>query len=165
MTTLPEIAFNKVSVEGAELDHIAQAIGGGHTSSGGHFSKQASELLREDAGLRRLRDQARSRPGYDVNVRLGQAVAQGLRRQAAAAGAEAVRKLAALADGTCSGQESDACVLNVSFLVPRDRVARFGALADDLDVPRAVQIAEEAGGAAARTLLRVLKLDEAPVTR
>jgi dTDP-4-amino-4,6-dideoxygalactose transaminase len=50
VTTLPEIAFNKVSVEGAELDHIAQAIGGGHTSSGGPFSKQASELLREDAG-------------------------------------------------------------------------------------------------------------------
>ncbi len=50
MTTLPEIAFNKVSVEGAELDHIAEAIGGGHTSSGGPFSKRASDLLREDAG-------------------------------------------------------------------------------------------------------------------
>jgi dTDP-4-amino-4,6-dideoxygalactose transaminase len=50
VTTLPEIAFNKVSVEGAELEHIAEAIGGGHTSSGGPFSKRAAELLREDAG-------------------------------------------------------------------------------------------------------------------
>jgi dTDP-4-amino-4,6-dideoxygalactose transaminase len=50
VTTLPEIAFNKVSVEGAELEHIAEAIGGGHTSSGGPFSKRAANLLREDAG-------------------------------------------------------------------------------------------------------------------
>jgi dTDP-4-amino-4,6-dideoxygalactose transaminase len=50
VTTLPEIAFNKVSVEGAELEHIAEAIGGGHTSSGGPFSKRAADLLREDAG-------------------------------------------------------------------------------------------------------------------
>jgi cysteinyl-tRNA synthetase len=45
------------------------------------------------------------------------------------------------------------------------RLEVLGALADDLDVPRAVAVAEEAGGAAARTLLRVLKLDEAPATR
>ena len=49
MTTLPEIAFNKVSVEGAELEHIAEAIGGGHTSSGGPFSQRAAALLKEDA--------------------------------------------------------------------------------------------------------------------
>jgi cysteinyl-tRNA synthetase len=45
------------------------------------------------------------------------------------------------------------------------RIEVLGALADDLDVPGAVALAEEAGGAAARTLLRVLKLDEAPATR
>jgi cysteinyl-tRNA synthetase len=45
------------------------------------------------------------------------------------------------------------------------RLEVLGALAEDLDVPRAVGIAEEAGGAAARTLIRVLKLDEAPATR
>ena len=45
------------------------------------------------------------------------------------------------------------------------RLEVLRALAADLDVPRAVAIAEEAGGAAARTLLRVLKLDEAPATR
>jgi dTDP-4-amino-4,6-dideoxygalactose transaminase len=50
VTTLPEIAFNKVSVEGAELEHIAEAIGGGHTSSGGPFSQRAAALLKEDAG-------------------------------------------------------------------------------------------------------------------
>lgn len=50
MSTLPEIAFNKVSVEGSELDHIAEAIGGGHTSSGGPFSQRAADLLRADSG-------------------------------------------------------------------------------------------------------------------
>ena len=50
MTTLPDIAFNQVSVEGAELEHIAAAIGGGHTSSGGPFSKRAAAVLREESG-------------------------------------------------------------------------------------------------------------------
>jgi dTDP-4-amino-4,6-dideoxygalactose transaminase len=50
VTTLPEIAFTKLSVEGAELEHIAEAIGGGHTSSGGPFSQRAAALLKEDAG-------------------------------------------------------------------------------------------------------------------
>jgi cysteinyl-tRNA synthetase len=47
----------------------------------------------------------------------------------------------------------------------RDDAARsrlVETLADDLDVPTAVEIALEAGGAAARTLLDVLKLSEAP---
>ena len=37
-------------LEGAELEHIAEAIGGGHTSSGGPFSQRAAALLSEDAG-------------------------------------------------------------------------------------------------------------------
>jgi cysteinyl-tRNA synthetase len=45
------------------------------------------------------------------------------------------------------------------------RLEVLAALADELDVPRAVQLAEEAGGAAARSLLRVLKLDEAVAPR
>ena len=40
------------------------------------------------------------------------------------------------------------------------RVAVLGALAADLDVPAAVALAETEGGAAARTLLDVLKLTE-----
>ncbi len=40
------------------------------------------------------------------------------------------------------------------------RVETLTALADDLDVPRAVAVAEEAGGTAARTLLQVLRLGE-----
>jgi L-cysteine:1D-myo-inositol 2-amino-2-deoxy-alpha-D-glucopyranoside ligase len=41
----------------------------------------------------------------------------------------------------------------------RGREAVLGALLDDLDVPRALAVAEEEGGAAARLLLRVLSLD------
>ena len=39
----------------------------------------------------------------------------------------------------------------------------LAALAADLDVPRAVAVAEEVGGAAARTLLDVLKISDAPL--
>lgn len=45
----------------------------------------------------------------------------------------------------------------------RDEV--LTVLANELDVPGAVRLAEEAGGPAARSLLRVLKLDEAPAPR
>jgi cysteinyl-tRNA synthetase len=41
----------------------------------------------------------------------------------------------------------------------RGREAVLAALLDDLDVPRALAVAEEEGGAAARFLLRVLSLD------
>jgi L-cysteine:1D-myo-inositol 2-amino-2-deoxy-alpha-D-glucopyranoside ligase len=41
----------------------------------------------------------------------------------------------------------------------RGREAVLGALLDDLDVPRALAVAEEEGGAAARFLLRILALD------
>jgi hypothetical protein len=86
-------------------------------------------LLRQDGRLWRLREQARARPAYEVNLRLGQAVVHGLRRQAAAAGAEAGAELAALADATSAGPESDTCVLNISFLVAADQADRFAGVA------------------------------------
>ncbi len=39
------IRFNHPSIEGRELDYIAQAVEHGHTSSSGPFSKQVSDLL------------------------------------------------------------------------------------------------------------------------
>lgn len=50
MTDKHEIAFNVASVEGAELDHIRASLEGGHTSSSGPFSRQVSDLLRDETG-------------------------------------------------------------------------------------------------------------------
>ena len=48
----PEIPFNRPEVAGRELELVGEAITGGHTSSGGPFSKQAGPLIQEatDAG-------------------------------------------------------------------------------------------------------------------
>jgi dTDP-4-amino-4,6-dideoxygalactose transaminase len=44
------IRFNHPSIEGRELEYIAQAVDHGHTSSSGPFSQQVSALLREAHG-------------------------------------------------------------------------------------------------------------------
>lgn len=45
--TASTIRFNQPTLEGNELDYIRQAIEGGHTSSGGPFSEQVADLLRD----------------------------------------------------------------------------------------------------------------------
>jgi hypothetical protein len=87
-------------------------------------------LLRDDAGVRRLRDAARAKPGYEASVKLGEAVASALARRAADAGEEAVRRLRPSAVDCRPGPEVAGCPLNVSFLVAADRAARFRAEAD-----------------------------------
>lgn len=42
---LPDIPFNRPSVEGRELEYVEQAIRGGHPSSGGEFSERVASLL------------------------------------------------------------------------------------------------------------------------
>ncbi|MFI0720795.1 GvpL/GvpF family gas vesicle protein [Streptomyces sp. NPDC021224] len=91
-----------------------------------------ADLLREDAQVRRLRQESRQRPGYDLSIRLGEAVVNGLRRRAAEAGREAVEAVGALAAGVQPGPEVPGCVLNVSFLVPAGRAAECHALCDGL---------------------------------
>lgn len=82
-------------------------------------------LLRDDAGLRRLRDAVRAAPGYEANVRLGEAVAAALERRAAGAGRTAARELLESAADSCPGPEVAGCPVNVSFLVDADGAARF----------------------------------------
>ena len=88
-------------------------------------------LVREDAQVRRLREEARRRPGYEANLRLGEAVAAALGRRAAAAAAEAVEEFGRLADGTAAGPELEGCALNVSFLVRRSESALFRGRVED----------------------------------
>ncbi|MDT0320528.1 GvpL/GvpF family gas vesicle protein [Streptomyces millisiae] len=89
-----------------------------------------ADLVREDRTVRRLREAARRRPGYEASVRLGEAVAAGLRRRAAEAAASALRELASLAEATAPGPELPECVGNVSFLVAAAREPEFRATAE-----------------------------------
>ena len=92
------------------------------------------DLVRQDARVRRLRQAALRVPGYEADVRLGEAVAAGLDRRAREAARLVAAELSALADGTTPGSRTPGCVLNTSFLVPRARMERFTAAAEELAV-------------------------------
>ncbi|WP_406143331.1 GvpL/GvpF family gas vesicle protein [Streptomyces sp. NBC_01012] len=87
-------------------------------------------LVREDPEVRRIREETRRRPGYEANIRLGEAVAAGLRRRAAAVAARLPGEVAGTTHAMCPGPDVNGCVLNVSFLVSRHEVARFRAVAE-----------------------------------
>ncbi|WP_405780404.1 GvpL/GvpF family gas vesicle protein [Streptomyces sp. NBC_00859] len=87
-------------------------------------------LIREDPVVRRARDETRRRPGYEANIRLGEAVSAGLKRRAVAAAALLPAQCAEIADEMRPGPEVDGCVLNASFLVPRRREADFRAVVE-----------------------------------
>ena len=50
-TVTPMIRFNRPSLEGSELDYIADAVSGGHTASLGPYSERCADLLRERVGV------------------------------------------------------------------------------------------------------------------
>ncbi|MFC6066864.1 GvpL/GvpF family gas vesicle protein [Streptomyces ochraceiscleroticus] len=89
-------------------------------------------LVREDPEIRKLRDDARHRPGYAADLRLGEAVAAALARRAAEAGTRVVRELTALAHAVVAGPDVQGCAVNASFLVDRDDAERFTATARQL---------------------------------
>lgn len=82
-------------------------------------------LLQQDPQLRRLREAARERPGYHARVRLGEAVAGGLRRRAADAANRVLRALTPLSEAVAEGPEVANCVRNTSFLLRRRDVTAF----------------------------------------
>ena len=53
-TEIPDVPFNRVDLEGDELDYVAQALRGGHPSSGGTFAARASALLAAETGAPEL---------------------------------------------------------------------------------------------------------------
>jgi hypothetical protein len=93
-----------------------------------------ADLMREDEEVRRLRAEHRRRPGYDVAIRLGEAVVAGLRRRAAAAAEELMSRLVEMADESRPGPEVAGCVANVSFLVGTDHVAAMRGLVGRFEV-------------------------------
>jgi hypothetical protein len=86
-------------------------------------------LVDEDKGIRRLREDARQHPGYETNLRLGEAVATALTRRAAEAGRLAVGELTPLAHAVAVGPDVSGCVLNMSFLVERTVAGEFSQVA------------------------------------
>ena len=86
-------------------------------------------VVAQDGTVRRLRDEARRRPGYETSVRLGEAVAKALSRRAAEAGKTIVHKLRPMARAVAPGPEVHGCSLNVSFLVDRSDIDDFRATA------------------------------------
>lgn len=87
-------------------------------------------LIREDPVVRGIREETRRHPGYEANVRLGQAVAAGLRRRAAEAAAILPAQFDGIADDMRPGPDVEGCVLNASFLVPRRGEGRFRDVAE-----------------------------------
>ncbi|MFB6951250.1 GvpL/GvpF family gas vesicle protein [Streptomyces niveus] len=87
-------------------------------------------LIREDPLVRQIREETRRHPSYEANVRLGEAVASGLRRRATAAAAGLTAELAGIADDVRPGPDVEGCVLNVSFLMPRREEGRFRGVAE-----------------------------------
>ncbi|MFE4055997.1 GvpL/GvpF family gas vesicle protein [Streptomyces sp. NPDC059096] len=94
-------------------------------------SNVPTPLVRDHRNIRRLYDTARRNPGYEANLRLGEAVSTELSRRAAEAGRDAVRKLSPLAHAVAEGPQVSGCVLNMSFLIDRTADDRFRAAARD----------------------------------
>ncbi|MEV8566623.1 GvpL/GvpF family gas vesicle protein [Streptomyces sp. NPDC051322] len=87
-------------------------------------------LIREDPVVRRMREETRRHPGYEANVRLGEAVAVGLRRRAGVASARLPAEFAEIAEEMRTGPDVDGCVLNASFLLRRRDEGPFRAVAE-----------------------------------
>ncbi|WP_211244208.1 GvpL/GvpF family gas vesicle protein [Actinospica robiniae] len=76
-----------------------------------------AELVRGSEKLRRLRAEVERNPDYTARIRLGEAVADGLRQRAELVAEEARRLLFDLVEDAVPGPEADGYVANISFLV------------------------------------------------
>lgn len=90
------------------------------------------QLVRESEKVRSLHEEAGRRPDYAANIRLGKAVAEGLRQRAGAAAQLVLRRVSAFAEDSVDGPEADGCVANVSFLIGSDQVEAVRRLVSDL---------------------------------
>jgi hypothetical protein len=84
-----------------------------------------AEVVRRDDGLRALALRTRRRPGYEAQVRLGEALARGVRREARRAAREILARLTPLAVRTAEGPLDDERVLSTSFLLRAADERRF----------------------------------------
>ncbi len=92
----------------------------------GHFA----DLVRRDEKLRTLALRTRRRPDYEANVRLGEAIALSVRREARRAARDVLDRLTPLAVRTVRGTTDDEQVLSASFLLRTADERRFRAAVD-----------------------------------
>ncbi|MFE5011132.1 GvpL/GvpF family gas vesicle protein [Streptomyces sp. NPDC056696] len=90
-----------------------------------------ADLVHRDVTLRALARKTRNRPGYEANVRLGEALAKGVTREARRAAREVLACLAPLAVRTAQGPVDDEQVLSTSFLVRSADEPRFRQVLTD----------------------------------
>ncbi|MEU3794326.1 GvpL/GvpF family gas vesicle protein [Streptomyces fructofermentans] len=132
------VAGDETAVHGQLATREAEYVGAlEHLSGGVEFNIKAlpaqdalAALVAEDKKVRRLRDELRRHPGYEASIRLGEAVAAGLRRRAAEAGQRALSELTPKARAVTFGPEVRGCVLNASFLVDRGASEDFRGVAE-----------------------------------
>jgi hypothetical protein len=84
-----------------------------------------ADLVHRDDTQRELARRTRRHPGYEANVRLGEALAKSVAREARGAAREVLARLAPLAVRTAPGPVDDEQVLSTSFLVRRADEERF----------------------------------------
>ncbi|MFI6122457.1 GvpL/GvpF family gas vesicle protein [Streptomyces sp. NPDC051064] len=131
------IALDEASVRaqlaGSESEHLATLH---HLDRSVEINVKAlpaqdalAAVAAEEKNVRRLREEVRRRPGYEANVRLGEAVATALSRRAADAGGKLLHQLTPMARAVAAGPEVLGCALNVSFLVDRKESDAFRATA------------------------------------
>ncbi|WP_081237068.1 GvpL/GvpF family gas vesicle protein [Streptomyces viridosporus] len=84
-----------------------------------------ADLVRRDEKLRELAHRTRRRPDYEANVRLGEALARGVRREARRAARDVLAHLTPLALRTVHGTTDDEHVLSTSFLLRSADEGRF----------------------------------------
>ncbi|TQJ91617.1 GvpL/GvpF family gas vesicle protein [Streptomyces sp. SLBN-31] len=90
-----------------------------------------ADLVRRDETLRALARRTRNRPGYEANVRLGEALAKGVAREARRAARDVLACLTPLAVRTAQGAVDDEQVLSTSFLVRSADEQRFRQAVDE----------------------------------
>ncbi|MFF5724975.1 GvpL/GvpF family gas vesicle protein [[Kitasatospora] papulosa] len=125
----PDDESVRAQLAGSQAQHLATLS---HLRGGVEFNLKAlpaqdalAAVVAEEKNVRRLREAVRRRPGYEANVRLGEAVSTALSRRAAEAGRRILHELTPMARETTPGPEVHGCVLNVSFLVDRSRGDSF----------------------------------------
>ena len=84
-----------------------------------------ADLVRRDDTLRTLARRTRKSPGYEANVRLGEALAKGVAREARGAAREVLARLVPLAVRTAQGPVDDEQELSTSYLVRSADEQRF----------------------------------------
>ncbi|MGW4021600.1 GvpL/GvpF family gas vesicle protein [Streptomyces sp. NPDC005009] len=84
-----------------------------------------ADLVRRDEHLRELARRTRRRPDYEANVRLGEALARAVRREAWRAAREVLAQLTPLAVRTVRGPTDGEHVLSTSFLLRSADERRF----------------------------------------